>query len=106
MYTSFFFFAFLFRNIHHDKKTQYNVHYISHLSDILLPSSTKLTLYLKENIYDEFKCPLTPHPILSDHYTNYLHYIQSFYITVQSQRLCFRRGSADGKYSVHYIVFF
>ncbi len=56
----FFFVAFLFRNIHHDKKTQYNVHNISHLSDILLPSSTKLTLYLKENIYDEFKCPLTP----------------------------------------------
>ncbi len=53
-------------------KKQYNVHNISHLSDILLPSSTKLTLYLKENIYDEFKCPLTPHPILSDHYTNYL----------------------------------
>ncbi len=53
---------------------KHNIMYtISHLSDILLPSSTKLTLYLKENIYDEFRCPLTPHPILSDHYTNYLH---------------------------------
>ncbi len=76
-----FFFVFLFRNIHHDKKTQY-VRNISHLSDILLPSSTKPTLYLKENIYDEFKCPLTPHPILSDHYTNYLHYIHSLFTSL------------------------
>ncbi len=79
---NFFFLLHFYLETYTMTKKQYNVHNISHLSDILLPSSTKLTLYLKENIYDEFKCPLTPHPILSDHYTNYLHYIHSLFTSL------------------------
>lgn len=88
MYTPVIFFVVLYSEtstIQHKNTNMYTIFPTCLTSSCLLP--IKPTLYLKENIYEEFRCSLLTHPHPSDHYTNYLQYLQSFYTIVESQCL-------------------